>query len=124
MIQSFLSAQRFSVQALQTTSDGDLSFEEELVHTYITSTTEKGEQFKYCLLKNDLQNARTYVHGIKSASLYVGANRVAAIASHLEKLCENNEVDNARLYLDEFFKEIGEVTVLLKQYLQTHNKSS
>eukprot|EP01121_Diplochlamys_sp_Union-15-3_P009673 TRINITY_DN2640_c0_g1_i2.p1 TRINITY_DN2640_c0_g1~~TRINITY_DN2640_c0_g1_i2.p1 ORF type:complete len:121 (+),score=15.93 TRINITY_DN2640_c0_g1_i2:102-464(+) len=117
MTQSFTS-ERFSKKTLQATTEGEVDFEKELINAYFTSVKKEGEAYKEALSKDDAENARTYIHAIKSASIYIGAQRVADMASFLEYLCASNNLTEARKYTFDFFFELDEVVHLLTLYIK------
>jgi len=60
------------------------------------------------------------VHTLKSSSLNVGAMRLGDIAANMEALVKSNDVDAAKMYLDELQDSFTETHSMMNQYTQSN----
>jgi histidine phosphotransfer protein HptB len=108
---------RFQESVLQTYSEGDRDFEQELIDSYKQSVSDHLPKLTRALKDSDLPNSVLYSHDIKGASSYIGAEAVRFLSGKIEALCKQKDLKPAVPIVTELQKEVKEVFKLLDKYM-------
>ncbi len=112
---------RFQLVTLQTYSDGDLSFEKELLDSYKQSVTEHLPKLDEALAQDNVQESILHSHDIKGSSSYIGAEAVRFLSGKMEALCKQKNLKEAGTILPELKKEVDEIFRILDEYMGSWN---
>ena len=101
---------------------GNIKLYKEILHTFLTSTTNDKESLQKAFEKQDLKNYMIYSHGLKSASRSVGAVDISECAEFMENACRNNEWSIIEEKHEEFMAKLDSVLGVLSLFLKTDMK--
>jgi HPt (histidine-containing phosphotransfer) domain-containing protein len=85
--------QHINLAYLKEIADGDKSFVEETINTYLQTIPLEIVQLKDALRTNNCHQASFHAHTLKGAFNFVGATSVAGLCSHIEDVCQTKQTD-------------------------------
>lgn len=111
-------------------SIGDHEFERTLIHTYKNNMEEDLLKLREAYINQSIQLVHHYLHDIKGASSYVGAEIVCLMVSRMAILSmdTSSETDNGEYnglcksyeHMDKLENEIKEAIALMDKYIISH----
>jgi len=108
-----------NVQRLNDITDGDLSFEQELIESFLADTERHLTDLESAVREEDGEALKLQAHAIKGTSANAGARRLEEIAARIEEIRVEKESERARELLEDLRAEFERV----REYLQDHMKS-
>lgn len=109
---------RFDNTRLNDVSEGDKSFEKELIDIYKQTCDEKLPQLEEALQKEDEKNSVLYSHDIKGSSANIGAECIRRVAEKIEKLSRDFKYTEALELIPELRQEFELTYIVFGEYLQ------
>mmetsp|Transcript_18644 Transcript_18644/g.26129 ORF Transcript_18644/g.26129 Transcript_18644/m.26129 type:complete len:199 (+) Transcript_18644:148-744(+) len=109
---------RFDNTRLNDVSEGDKSFEKELIDIYKQTCDEKLPQLEEALQKEDEKNSVLYSHDIKGSSANIGAECIRRVAEKIEKLSRDFKYTEASALIPELRQEFELTYIVFGEYLQ------
>ena len=109
--------ERFDNTRLNDVSEGDKSFEQELIDIYKQSCDEKLPLLEEALQKEDEKNSVLYSHDIKGSSANIGAECIRRVAEKMEKLCRDFKYSEALALMPELRQEYELTYTVFAEYL-------
>ncbi|MFW6296022.1 MAG: PAS domain-containing protein [Halothece sp.] len=94
---------------LNNLSRGDVSFQKELLNTFLKDAPIYLKDLKEAIEKEDYVAVAEQAHRLKGAASVVAIEKVPAIASSLQSQAQENSLENALLILDELQSVIDQV---------------
>ena len=88
----------------------------DILKTFSTDYEKRDKELHGMLETDDIQAFTTNIHGLKSASKYVGANSVSELAAKLEEAGQNGD----RAFIDSHFEECMSLYKTVCQNIQNY----
>ena len=107
----------FDFSHLQKMSLGDVSFQTDLILSYVEDVTDRFNKLEVYIAERNLTKVVKEAHTIKGASYSVGATKVGDEALGIEISGKHHDLDNAISRLVTLNKAVEETKKLLKEYL-------
>jgi HPt (histidine-containing phosphotransfer) domain-containing protein len=85
--------QHINLAYLTEIADGDMSFVEETINTYLQTIPSEIVQLKDVLQANNCHQASFHAHTLKGAFNFVGATSVAGMCSYIEDACHAKQTN-------------------------------
>ena len=95
---------------------GDKATYMDILKTFSTDYEKRDKELHGMLETDDIQAFTTNIHGLKSASKYVGANSVSELAAKLEEAGQNGD----RAFIDSHFEECMSLYKTVCQNIQNY----
>ncbi len=108
----------FDFSHLQKMSLGDMSFQTDLILSYVEDLTDRFKKLEIYIAERNLTKIVKEAHTIKGASYSVGATKVGDEALGIEISGKHHDLDNAISRLVKLNQAVEETKKLLKEYLQ------
>ncbi len=108
----------FDFSHLEKMSLGDMSFQTDLILSYVEDLTDRFNKLEIYIAERNLTNIVKEAHTIKGASYSVGAVKVGDEALGIEISGKHHDLDNAISRLVKLNQAVEETKKLLKEYLQ------
>ncbi|MGE0488785.1 MAG: Hpt domain-containing protein [Vulcanimicrobiota bacterium] len=110
-------------ELLDTLVDGDVEFAQDLIDTYVTSTTEQLVELRAAADRGQAQAFTKTVHTIKGASASLGQVSTQAFALSLERAARAENLEFCRQNLEGFEAAVRASHAYLRQYLNSFTDS-
>ncbi len=107
----------FDFSHLQKMSLGDVSFQTDLILSYVEDVTDRFNKLEVYVAERNLTKIVKEAHTIKGASYSVGATKVGDEALGIEISGKHHDLDNAIIRLVKLNQAVEETKKLLKEYL-------
>lgn len=111
-------SQAVQLERIREISDGDTEFETEIVNLFIDDQRERMQDVRAALNSGDAEALKKQAHAMKGASANIGANTLHQIASQLEKLGAEGQLEQAGHVFDQLQTESERVCECLRRYLE------
>jgi len=109
-----LAAAGFNIEGAHSYTMDDDEFYLELLETYVNGAQEKGEGIKKFYDEKDWKNYQIAVHGLKSSSRTIGADRLADLAYEQELAAKEENVSTIDEGVDKLLEEFRKITEEIK----------
>lgn len=103
---------------------GSIGDYENVLYNFYKSIDKKIELIKSYVRYNDIKNYTIEVHGLKSASKLIGAEKMAEMAAYLEQCGKDNNLYQIRNKTEEFLNTLRKYKHIIYPYVQSHEKST
>ena len=104
-----------NLSQLNSISQGDITFEVEILHVYVEDISKRLEQVRKVSNVNDWAKVMAVAHHIKGASANVGASQINLLAVRLEEL--NHDQEQAFKIIDQILIQIAAVELFVAEKL-------
>lgn len=95
---------------------------ESVLYNFYKSIDKKIEILKYYVKNQDIKNYTIEVHGLKSASKLIGAEKMSEMAAYLEQCGKENNIYQIRAKNEEFLNMLRSYKHIIYPYVQNQEK--
>lgn len=113
-----IEADGFSFESGLSYAGGDIETYKEILTTYVNGADEREATLRNMLETNSIKDFTTNIHGLKSSSLYVGAELVSKLAAQLEKAGLANDVETIKKDLEPCLTQYAEIVKIIREFLE------
>jgi CheY-like chemotaxis protein/HPt (histidine-containing phosphotransfer) domain-containing protein len=105
------------IQRIQAIADGDLTFERDLVESYLSHTDEYLKAMEISIHEGNWKEVERWAHTIKGSSANAGAKGMQELARQIEEVATGETPESGTRLLDEMRSEFERVRRYFKTYL-------
>ena len=108
----------FDFEHLEKISMGDISFQKDIISTYIDDVEKRSQKVENFFVQGDLLKLTKEAHTIKGASNSIGASKIGEEALAIEISCKHNDISNLDLRIKNLKKAISDTIGILNDFIK------
>ncbi len=108
----------FDFEHLDKISMGDVSFQKDIISTYIEDVEKRAQKVETLFSQRDFTKIMKEAHTIKGASFSIGASRIGEEALAIEISSKHNDLSNLDLRIRNLRKAISDTIEILNEFIK------